>query len=105
MSLIARVVCVRHDINNAVLESVRNCALLFFPKSQKQELLTDDIESVSLYSGTRDVFRELMLGDSVATIGIGAVFSLEIYIQMVQTIGLLWWLCLHRGQAWAGKVE
>jgi len=78
MSLIAKVLSVRPDINSAVLESVRNCALLFFPKSHDQSLhgsgqqlsfVGDDIETVSLYRGTREVFRELLLGETVTKSG------------------------------------
>ena len=78
MSLIAKVLSVRPDINSAVLESVRNCALLFFPKSHDPSLhgsaqhlsfVGDDIETVSLYRGTREVFRELLLGENVTTSG------------------------------------
>ncbi len=75
LSLIARALEVRPDINSAVLEGVRSCVLLFFPSrvrgevSSAQQLPADDVETVSLYAGTRDVFRELLLGDGVTSQG------------------------------------
>ena len=57
MGVVARVLGVRPDINSAALEAVRSCALLFLPRT-----MGDNIEVVSVYRGTREVFRKLLLG-------------------------------------------
>ena len=85
MQLVARVLAVRPDINSAALESVRSCALMVFPRTHSQyltregsggmrrreshSLLADEIESVMVYSGTRQVFRDLLLEQR--TVGTG----------------------------------
>ncbi len=78
LSLIARVLGIRPDINSTALEAVRSCVLLFFPSRAHQEgggtpreptILTEDIETVSLYAGTRNVFRKLLLGDRAVSQG------------------------------------
>ena len=70
MSLVARVLGVRPDINSAVLESVRNCALLVFPRTsqegsdQTHGFSMNDMEAVTVYRGTRQVFSEVLLGEN-----------------------------------------
>lgn len=63
MSLVARVLGVRPDINSAILESVRNCALLAFPQMTPDKSVVNEVESVTVYRGTKDVFSELLLND------------------------------------------
>ena len=69
MRLIARVLGVRPDINSVVLQAVRSSALLYKPK--RSPLPDGGMECVSLYRGTREVFRGLFLGDSVLRTGTG----------------------------------
>ena len=57
LSLVARLLGVRQDINSAALEAVRSCALLVFPKAES-------IEAVTVYHGTREVFRDLLLNST-----------------------------------------
>lgn len=77
LSLVARLLGVRQDINSAALEAIRSCALLVFPKATLdhqrpadtkrvlpplQKVFTGDgIEAVTVYRGTREVFRDLLL--------------------------------------------
>ena len=67
----ARLLGVRHDINSAALETVRSCALLVFPKSisgvvpfSGKVYADENIEVVTVYHGTREVFRELLLNST-----------------------------------------
>ena len=72
LSLVTRLLGVRQDINSAALEAVRSCALLVFPKSTNgssrrvvphlgKVYADESIEVVSVYHGTREVFRDLLL--------------------------------------------
>ena len=72
LSLVARLLGVRQDINSTALEAVRSCALLVFPKStsgytkrvasQLGKVYGDEnIEAVAVYHGTREIFRDLLL--------------------------------------------
>ena len=79
MRFIARVLGTRPDLNSVELESVRSSALLYTPKSsglqQREQGRPSgvggggDLECVSLYRGTREVFRGLFLGDAVLQTG------------------------------------
>lgn len=73
MSLVARVLGVRPDINSAILESIRNCALLVFPRMTQEgpgktrQLSSpgvNEVEAVTVYRGTREVFSELLLQEN-----------------------------------------
>ena len=72
LSVVARLLGVRLDINSTALETVRSCALLVFPKStnaytiraalQLGQAYTDEsIEVVTVYHAAREVFRDLLL--------------------------------------------
>ena len=75
LSLVARLLGVRQDINSAALEAVRSCALLVFPKSTNgysrrvvplsgKVYADESIEVVTVYHGTREVFRDLLLNST-----------------------------------------
>ena len=75
LSLVARLLGVRQDINSTALEAVRSCALLVFPKSTNgytiraalqlgQVYADESIEVVTVYHATREVFRDLLLNSA-----------------------------------------
>ena len=75
LSLVARLLGVRQDINSAALEAIRSCALLVFPKAASghsrrvvprlgKVYADENIEVVTVYHGTREVFRDLLLNST-----------------------------------------
>ena len=72
LSVVARLLGVRLDINSTALETVRSCALLVFPKSTNaytiraalqlgQVYADESIEVVTVDHAAREVFRDLLL--------------------------------------------
>ncbi len=73
MSVVARVLQERPDINSVVLEKVRNCVYLSFSSSDVWKWVrrppelplrrVEETETVSLHADVREVIRKLMLWD------------------------------------------